>query len=56
MPAVLFLTALTACAATPITGTACSAFRPITYSAAKDTPETVAQVRKHNAAWEALCK
>jgi hypothetical protein len=36
--------------------TACAAFQPITYSAAGDTPETVTQVRQHNAAWKALCK
>jgi hypothetical protein len=36
--------------------TACTAFMPITYSAANDTAETVTQVRGHNAAWVALCK
>jgi hypothetical protein len=35
--------------------TACAAFEPITYGRA-DTPETVQQVRAHNAAWDALCK
>lgn len=36
--------------------TTCSAFVPISYSASKDTPETVTQVRQHNAAWAALCQ
>ncbi len=35
--------------------TSCTAFQPITYSAAADTAETVTQVRQHNAAWQALC-
>jgi len=30
------------------------ALAPITYSA-RDTAETQAQVREHNAAWDALC-
>jgi hypothetical protein len=34
--------------------TSCSAFEPITYSSL-DTPETVAQIRGHNAAWDSLC-
>ncbi len=33
---------------------ACEAFRPITWSRS-DTPETVAEVKEHNAAWRALC-
>ena len=36
--------------------TSCTAFGPITYSAAGDTRETVTQVRAHNAAWTALCR
>lgn len=47
--------ALAACAA-PVADTACAAFQPITYSAAKDTAETVTQVRQHNAAWTAICR
>lgn len=56
--AVLSLTILTACGATTGTGTdaACLAFAPITFSASRDTAETVRQVREHNAAWDALCK
>ncbi|MDX2233794.1 MAG: hypothetical protein NW200_04780 [Hyphomonadaceae bacterium] len=33
---------------------ACAAFAPVTWSV-KDTSETIAQVRRHNAAWTALC-
>jgi len=55
--ALLSLMMLTACAGTrTIATTACDAFDPITYSAIKDTPETVIQVRQHNAAWDKLCK
>lgn len=36
--------------------TACTAFRPITYDAISDTPETRQQVREHNAAFVALCR
>lgn len=39
-----------------VTDTACTAFQPITYSAAQDSESTVTQVRQHNAAWSALCK
>lgn len=51
------LTTLTACGTTAATGTdtACLAFQPITYSASQDTPETVRQVREHNAAYDAVC-
>lgn len=35
---------------------ACTAFQPISYSAAGDTAETVTQVRQHNAAWKAICR
>ncbi len=57
MLALAFLMSLTACAKTPQTATdlACLAFAPITFSASHDTPETVAQIRRHNAAWHALC-
>jgi hypothetical protein len=47
------------CEASPparvVTDTACKAYAPIRYSR-KDTPETIAQAREHNAAWDALCK
>lgn len=32
----------------------CSAFEPIRWSA-KDTDETIRQVKEHNAAWKAIC-
>lgn len=34
--------------------TSCEAFRPITYSG-RDTTETVAEVRAHNRAYDAIC-
>lgn len=36
--------------------TSCTAFKPITYSASGDTPDTKLQIKEHNAAWAALCK
>lgn len=45
---------LGACART--VDTACTAFTPITYSPTTDSPETVTQVRGHNAAWISICK
>ena len=46
-----------ACAPIPSTATdsACLAFAPITFSGTSDTPETIRQIRAHNAAWTALC-
>jgi hypothetical protein len=38
-----------------VTKISCTAFEPITWSA-KDTAATVAQVKQHNAVFEALCK
>ena len=35
--------------------TSCLAFKPITFSAKWDTPQTVAEVREHNASFAALC-
>lgn len=35
---------------------ACVAFSPITYSALGDTRATIAQLRGHNAAWDAICE
>jgi hypothetical protein len=46
---------LAACAGAKIVDSACTAFRPITYSASGDTEDTKRQVRGHNAAWVALC-
>ena len=59
-PAVLSAVTLGACAT--IQGTAmrasgaCIAFSPITFSAQSDTRETIAQLRGHNAAWDAICE
>ena len=55
------LISLTACTTlstgTPpaVIDTSCSAFKPITYSASQDTPETVSEVQAHNRAFTALC-
>ena len=58
LPALAFGMTLTACQTIQptVTDTSCQAFREITYSATRDTPETVREVRGHNAAWRALCK
>lgn len=60
MLAAALILPLTACAAmrgtAMRTSGACVAFSPITFSAARDTPETIRQVRGHNAAWDAICK
>ena len=58
---ILAAAALTGCMTTAGTATdatmvACEAFRPVTFSGAGDTAETVRQVREHNAAWEAVCR
>lgn len=57
LPALLcVLMTLPTCAPTLTTATtACRAFCPISYSASKDTPQTVQEVRSHNAAWGAIC-
>lgn len=54
----LSLLTLTACGTTPATETssACLIFEPITYSLSNDTPETVDQIVRHNAAWDSLCQ
>lgn len=46
---------LTGCAGR-VVDTSCTAFQPITYSAAGDSEPTKAQIRGHNAAWQRLCK
>lgn len=35
--------------------TSCAAFKIITYSSKHDTPETIDQIRGHNAAYVSLC-
>lgn len=52
--ATILILLLTGCMKT--VDTACTAFKPIHYSASKDTPETVQDAREHNAAWVALCR
>lgn len=44
------------CAASqaPAIDTSCQVFEPIRWSR-RDTPETVRQVKEHNASWQALC-
>jgi hypothetical protein len=52
---VVSLLLLVGCAS-PVVDTSCTAFVPLTYSAAQDSAETKAQIRGHNAAWDRLCK
>ncbi len=48
---------LGACATTStVVDTSCTAFQPITYSAADDSEATKVQIRAHNAVWQELCK
>jgi hypothetical protein len=49
---------LAACAtgAPVVLDTACTAFKPINYSALQDSEETKKQIRGHNAVWDKLCK
>lgn len=59
----LVLALTTSCTTIPGTATTgdaaarvcCMAFNPLTYSGEKDTPETILGVRRHNAAYSALC-
>ena len=53
---VLSVLLLAGCAGRGPVDTSCTAFQPITYSAAGDTETTKAQIRGHNAAWQRLCK
>ena len=49
---------LTACETTPtaeVIDTSCSAFKTISWHNS-DTPQTINEIRKHNAAWRALCQ
>ena len=60
MLAALSAMTLTGCAT--IQGTAmrasgaCIAFSPLTFSAKGDTSATIAQLRRHNAAFDAICE
>lgn len=57
--AVLFVMMPTACETTrtteTITDTSCEVFDTITFSASGDTPDTIRQIRGHNAAYRAVC-
>lgn len=46
--------ATTTASSVPTDRVACGSFEPI-YWSAKDTPQTVAQVKEHNAAGKAIC-
>lgn len=46
---------LAGCTPAAPTDAACLVLRPISYSASRDTAETVREVREHNAALLALC-
>lgn len=59
MPALLSCMILTACETTPTTAVisdACGALKTIDFDGELDTPETIAQVREHNARLAALCE
>ncbi len=46
---------LASCAPVPV-DTFCTSYIPVTYSASRDTPETVRQVQENNSVWKKLCK
>ena len=48
-------TTLTTAGSTRYADSSCEAFRQITYSSSKDTPETVSEIRAHNRAYGAIC-
>lgn len=59
--AALSVMTLTACATIPTTGTQapnfwCLSDEPISFSGLHDTPETIKAIRRHNAAWRAVCE
>ena len=39
-----------------VVDTYCTNYTPVSYSASKDTPETVRQNQENNAVWRRLCK
>lgn len=57
--AVMWITALTACAGTVPTATTdsvpCQALKEISFSAAGDTEQTIREVREFNAVYRELC-
>lgn len=40
----------------PPANTACTAFGPIVYDRLADTLQTIANIKVHNVAWDAICK
>ncbi len=48
---------MTSCGTTVsgVTDASCTVFRPIGWSV-RDTPQTIREVKEHNAAWEAICR
>lgn len=46
---------LTPAISTRYVDTSCEAFKAISYSRLHDTPETIAEIRGHNAAFDAIC-
>ena len=58
MLAVVLSMTLIACAPIQITGitdNSCRAFEPISFDGEEDTPDTIKEIREHNAAWRAIC-
>lgn len=53
----LLLVLLAGCKTTPSTGTSdvCLIWKPVTYSALKDSPETIGEIRSQNARRMAYC-
>lgn len=39
-----------------VVDTYCTNYTPVSYSASKDTPETVRQIQENNSVWKRLCK
>ena len=63
LPVLALLLILTACSTTPTIGTSgeeinrvvCESFKPISYSASRDSERTIAEIREFNAALETFC-
>ena len=54
----LAMTILTGCllgTTATVTDSGCIIFEPIFYSSEGDTPETIAALKSHNAAWHSTC-
>ena len=58
LAALLLATMLTGClvgTTATVTDSGCIIFEPIFYSSEGDTPETIAALKSHNAAWHSTC-